>query len=88
VLSLKSSVLLGVWVYMAVTVVIEVMAYYAVSLAGILPTVIGTVATSQAVAVALFYMGLKDEPGMIRILMLVALMFLAGLLIAMVASLG
>lgn len=73
---------------MAATVVLEVLAFYAVNQPGILQAIVGTLATSQVVAIALFYMGLKDEPGPVRILMVIALMFLAGLLVAMVATLG
>lgn len=50
--------------------------------------VISILAASQAVAIVLFYMDLKNEPGSLRLFALIPLMFLAALLIAMVASLG
>jgi hypothetical protein len=50
--------------------------------------VVATLATSQAVAIVIFYMQLKEEPGSLRLFALIPIMFLAALLIAMVASLG
>lgn len=69
-------------------VLAEVFAYYTVNSAFTLIALIGGLAASQAAAIAAFYMGLKDESGPVRILMTIAIMFLAGLLIATVASLG
>jgi len=51
-------------------------------------TVVTILATSQAVAVVLFYMQLKDEPGSLRLFALIPIMFLSALFIAMLASLG
>jgi len=51
-------------------------------------TVVSILATSQAVAIILFYMQLKDEPGALRLFALIPIMFLSALLIAMLASLG
>jgi heme/copper-type cytochrome/quinol oxidase subunit 4 len=45
-------------------------------------------ALSQGAAAMLFYMDLKDEPASMKILVLIPLMFIAGLLITVVASLG
>ena len=85
---MKTSVLAGIWAYMVATIVFEVLVYYMISSFATVSALIGGLAASQAIAIAAFYMGLKDEPGPVRILMLVALMFLSGLLIATVAILG
>jgi heme/copper-type cytochrome/quinol oxidase subunit 4 len=45
-------------------------------------------AISQAAAVVIFYMDIKDEPGSLLLMVLIPVMFLAGLLISVVASLG
>jgi len=45
-------------------------------------------ALSQGAAAMLFYMDLKDEPASLKLLVLIPLMFIAGLLITVVASLG
>lgn len=50
--------------------------------------VITILATSQAVAIVLFYMQLKDEPGSLRLFALIPIMFLSALFVAMLASLG
>lgn len=84
---MKTGVVVGVWVYMVAAVVAEVAAFYYLRP----PTteeVIGVLSVSQAAALALFYMELKYEPNSIRLFALVALMFLAALLVAMIASLG
>ena len=84
---MKSSVLLGVWVYTVVAVLTEVTAFY--MLASLTAAaVILVLAASQAVAIVLFYMHLKDEPGSLRAFALIPLMFLTALIIAMLASLG
>jgi len=66
----------------------EVMTFYYVAGAATQTAVISILALSQAVAVGVFYMQLKDEPGSVRLFALVGVMFLAALLIATVASLG
>ncbi len=73
---------------MVLAVLAEVDAFYIVSVYSTLATVVSILATSQAVAVVLFYMQLKDEPGSLRLFALIPVMFLAALLIAMLASLG
>ncbi len=45
-------------------------------------------ALSQAAAVVAFYMDLKDEPGSLILMVIIPVMFLSGLLISVVASLG
>ena len=87
-MAMKNSVLLGVWLYMVLAVLAEVGAFYYVTGAAALTAVVSTLATSQAVAIVLFYMHLKDEPGSLRLFALIPIMFLSALLIAMVASLG
>ena len=73
---------------MMLAVVAEVSAFYYIPVYSTVATVITILATSQAVAIVLFYMQLKDEPGGLRLFALIPLMFLAALLIAMLASLG
>jgi len=85
---MRTSILVGVWVYMMVAVVSEVEVFYAISSVSVVVTVVSILATSQAVAVVLFYMHLKDEPGSLRLFALIPLMFLSALLIAMIAALG
>jgi len=85
---MRTSVLVGVWAYMMVAVVSEVEVFYALSNASLVAAVVSILATSQAVAIVLFYMHLKDEPGSLRLFALIPLMFLSALLIAMIAALG
>ena len=85
---MKNILLLGVWAFMVLAAITEVMAFYTVSSFYTLLAAVSTLAASQAVAVVLFYMGLKDEPGALRLFALVPILFLAGLLTAFVASLG
>ncbi len=85
---MRSIVALGVWAYMVVAVIAEVEAFYMISVYSTAATVVTLLATSQAVAIVLFYMQLKDEPGSLRLFALVPIMFLAALFIAMLASLG
>lgn len=73
---------------MVAAVLSEVETFYYVPGPAIADAVITIFATSQAVAVVLFYMQLKDEPGSVKLFMVIPIMFLAGLLIAMLASLG
>jgi hypothetical protein len=86
---MRTPVALGVWAYMVVAVFAEVETFYIKTIAySTMATVVTILATSQAVAVVLFYMQLKDEPGSLRLFALIPIMFLAALLIAMLASLG
>ncbi len=85
---MRTSVALGVWAYMVVAVITEVLAFYKVPTYSTMATVVTILATSQAVAIVLFYMQLKDEPGSLRLFALIPIMFLSALLIAMLASLG
>ncbi len=85
---MRTWVALAVWVYMVLAVLAEVDAFYMITVYSTLATVVSILATSQAVAVVLFYMQLKDEPGSLRLFALIPVMFLAALLIAMLASLG
>lgn len=73
---------------MLVAVMAEVITFYYVAGATSQILIITLLAMSQAVAVAIFYMQLKDEPGSVRLFALVGVMFLTALLIATVASLG
>jgi len=73
---------------MMVAVLTEVFSFYDIASYSSMATVVSILATSQAVAVVLFYMQLKDEPGSLRLFALIPIMFLSALLIAMLASLG
>jgi hypothetical protein len=85
---MKTSVLAVVWVYTLVAVIAEV--YAAENIPNVVTAASAVIAfaLSQAAAVVLFYMNLKEEPGSLIIAVIIPLMFLAGLLISMVASLG
>lgn len=85
---MKTSIALGVWAYMVVAVLAEVEAFYMITAYSTAAAVITVLATSQAVAVVLFYMQLKDEPGSLRLFALIPIMFLSALFIALLASLG
>jgi heme/copper-type cytochrome/quinol oxidase subunit 4 len=85
---MRDSILLGVWAYMVVAVLSEVESFYGLANTATATVVISILASSQAVAVVLFYMHLKDEPGALRLFALIPIMFLSALLIAMIASLG
>lgn len=85
---MRTSTIAGVWAYMLLAVAAEVSTFYYVAGAANQVAVISLLAISQAVAVGVFYMQLKDEPGSIRLFALVGVMFLSALLIALVASLG
>jgi hypothetical protein len=85
---MRTSIALGVWAYMVVAVLAEVEAFYLITAYSTAAAVITVLATSQAVAVVLFYMQLKDEPGSLRLFALIPIMFLSALFIALLASLG
>ena len=85
---MKTSVGLGVWAYMVLAVLTEVFSFYRIANYSTMATVVSILATSQAAAIVLFYMQLKDEPGSLRLFALIPIMFLTALLIAMLASLG
>jgi caa(3)-type oxidase subunit IV len=87
-MAMRNSVVASVWAYMVAAVLAEVEAFYTLANPSALAAVVSILATSQAVAVILFYMHLKDEPGSIRLFALIPVMFLSALLIAMLASLG
>jgi len=85
---LRTWVGVGVWAYMVLAVLTEVEAATRLNVYSTAATVVTVLATSQAVAIVLFFMQLKDEPGSLRLFALIPIMFLAALLIAMLASLG
>ena len=85
---MKTSVALGVWAYMMLAVLTEVFAFYRITNYPTMATVVSILATSQAAAIVLFYMQLREEPGSLRLFALIPIMFLSALLIAMLASLG
>jgi heme/copper-type cytochrome/quinol oxidase subunit 4 len=73
---------------MVLAVLTEVEAATRLSVYSTIATVVTVLATSQAVAIVLFFMQLKEEPGSLRLFALIPIMFLSALLIAMLASLG
>ena len=85
---MRDSVVAAVWAYMVAAVLAEVEAFYNLANPAALAAVVTILATSQAVAIVLFFMHLKDEPGSIRLFALIPIMFLSALFIAMLASLG
>ncbi len=85
---MRNLVVFGVWAYMVAAVIAEVEGFYALAGTSALTLVVALLASSQAVAIVLFYMHLKDEPGSLRLFALIPIMFLSALLIAMIASLG
>lgn len=85
---MKNSVLLAVWLYTIIAVLAEVYAAQHIPDTLTATTAVVIFALSQAAAVVAFYMDLKDEPGSLVLMVLIPVMFLAGLLISVVASLG
>jgi len=79
---------MSVWGYTLVSVVAEVYSAMTVTNTFFVVTAVIAFALSQASAVIAFYMNLKDEPGSMRLLIIIPVMFLAGLLITLVASQG
>ena len=77
-----------VWAYITAAVIAEVYiaAYMRASANGY--TAISLLATSQAAAVVLFYMQLREEPNSIRLFAVIALMFLTALFASMIATLA
>jgi len=85
---MRNSVVVVVWAYMIAAVLTEVESFYTIANVTVLDSVVSLLAASQAVAIVLFFMHLKDEPGSIRLFALIPIMFLSALFIAMLASLG
>jgi len=85
---MRNSVLFAVWLYTLVAVIAEVFTAQHVSDPLTAASAVIMFALSQAAAIVVFYMDLKDEPGSLIIMVLIPVMFLAGLLISVVASLG
>jgi len=85
---MRNSVLVAVWLYTIIAVLAEVYTAQHVSDALTATSAVVIFALSQAAAVVAFYMDLKDEPGSLILMVLIPVMFLAGLLISVVASLG
>jgi len=84
----RVQVLAGVWLYTILALVTEVYASENIPSVITAATVVIIFALSQAAAIVLFYMDLKDEPGSVILMVIIPIMFLAGLLISVVASLG
>ncbi len=85
---MKNLVLVVVWAYMVFAILAEVASTYLLSGFYVVTSVVGILAASQAVAIIVFFMDLRNEPGSLRIFALVPIMFLSALLVAMIASLG
>jgi hypothetical protein len=73
---------------MVVAVLTEVLLYYQHLAYPVLVSVVSILATSQGVAIVLFYMQMKDEPASVKLFAIVPIMFLSALLVAELASLG
>ncbi len=71
-----------------VAIVAEVYAAQTIPNAFTAASAVVAFALSQAAAIVLFYMNLKDEPGSLVFTVIIPLMFISGLLISVVASLG
>jgi hypothetical protein len=85
---MRNSVLVAVWLYTMIAVLAEVYTAQHVSDTLTAASAVVMFALSQAAAVVVFYMDLKDEPGSLILMVLIPVMFLAGLLVSVVASLG
>ena len=85
---MRNRVLVAVWLYTMIAVLAEVYTVQHVSDTLTAASAVVVFALSQAAAVVAFYMDLKDEPGSLILMVLIPVMFLAGLLISVVASLG
>ena len=87
-MKMRDSVLVAVWLYTVIAVLAEVYTAQHVSDTLTAASAVVLFALSQAAAIVAFYMDLKDEPGSLILMVLIPVMFLAGLLISVVASLG
>jgi len=85
---LRVRVLVSVWLYTILAVICEVYAAENIPSVVTAASVVIIFALSQAAAVVLFYMDLREEPGSLILMVIIPIMFLAGLLISVVASLG
>ena len=85
---MKNTVLVAVWLYTIMAVLAEVYTDQHVSDTLTAASAVIIFALSQAAAVVVFYMDLRDEPGSLILMVLIPVMFLAGLLVSVVASLG
>jgi len=84
----RVQILAGVWLYTILALVTEVYASQNIPSVVTAATVVIIFALSQAAAIVLFYMDLKHEPGSVILMIIIPIMFLAGLLISVVASIG
>jgi len=73
---------------MILAVVVEVLFFYTIGTYATLATVVSILAGSQALAIVMFFMHLKDEPASLRLFAVIPVMMLSALLIAMLATLG
>jgi len=85
---MRNIVLVVVWLYTIIAVLAEVYTAQHISDTLTAASAVVMFALSQAAAIVAFYMDLKDEPGSLILMVLIPVMFLAGLLISVVASLG
>ena len=85
---MKTITLAGVWIFTLAAVAAEVYAPQSIPNVTLAASAVIAFTLCQAAAIITFYMDLKDEPGSVMLLVLIPLMFLAGLLISVVASLG
>lgn len=85
---MKSSALFFVWVYLVAATFVEVSVAYSIPFSPLVLLALGILSTSQGISIMLFYMHLKNEPPSIKLFAILPLMFLAALIVAMIASLG
>ena len=85
---MRTPVLAAVWAYTMGSVLVEVYAAQTISNVYFVAGALVAFALSQAAAIIMFYMNLHEEPGSLKLLILIPIMFLSGLLITLVASLG
>jgi caa(3)-type oxidase subunit IV len=85
---MNNKLLLAVWAYLVAATVAEAEIYYQLAASALVTASVAILAASQALAVVVFYMHLKEEPNSLRLFAIIPIMFLAALLVVMVASLG
>lgn len=83
---MKNITIVEVWLLLVIGVVVETVIYYASPGGGISETVIGVIAAAAAITTATFSMGLKDEQGAIRLMLLVPVGLLAVLAFTMLLA--
>ncbi len=76
----------GVLAYLVVATLAELFLFYTLGTSGLVYLGIGAVAITKAVLIAAFFMELRYEPRSIRVITLLAAIFLALMIIVMIFS--